>query len=171
MSHSGYVDARQLPITNFAHKAAVVGDGRVAAGIVLATRHMPAESRRAAALDRAHHLQLAEADVAAVGVTPRRPVAAEDIRDLQQWPGHGRRALRRRPILRQGQTIERAGDSSQQVGGNLGIARGRVELCMAQKNLDDTHVGMALQGWPSMGRKLCRIRKVSDALTDQKAHR
>jgi hypothetical protein len=71
---------------------AVVGDGRVAAGLVLATRNMPAESRCAAALDRAHHLQLAEADVASVGITPRRPVAAEDVRDLQRWSGHGRRA-------------------------------------------------------------------------------
>jgi hypothetical protein len=37
---------------------------------------MPSERRRAAALDRAHHLQLAEADVAAVGVTPRRSLAS-----------------------------------------------------------------------------------------------
>jgi hypothetical protein len=35
---------------------------------------MPAERRRAAALDRAHHLQLAEADVAGVGFAPRGPV-------------------------------------------------------------------------------------------------
>jgi hypothetical protein len=42
-----------------------------------------AESRRAAALDGAHHLQLAEADVTAVGLTPRGAVVAEDIRNLQ----------------------------------------------------------------------------------------
>ena len=37
-----------------------------------------------------HHLQLVEAYVASIGVTPRRPVIAEDIRDLQDWTGHGR---------------------------------------------------------------------------------
>src|ERR1700704_3270067 len=68
--------------------AAVIGDGGVAAGLVLATRDMPAESRGAAALDGAHHLELVEADVAAVGPTPSRPMIAEDIRDLQQEPPH-----------------------------------------------------------------------------------
>src|SRR5262249_51322894 len=69
--------------------AAVVRDGGIAAGRVLAARDMPAESRSAAARDRAHHLQLIEADVAAVGVTPRRPTVAEDVRDLQRWTRHG----------------------------------------------------------------------------------
>ena len=40
------------------------------------TRH------RAAALDGAHHLQLVEADVAAVGITPGGTVVAEYLRDL-----------------------------------------------------------------------------------------
>ena len=70
---------RQLPITGFAHKAAVVGDGRVGTGVVLAAHDVPAEGRRATALDRAHHLELAEAHVTAVGVTPSGPVVAEDI--------------------------------------------------------------------------------------------
>ena len=55
---------------------------------VLAARDVPAEGRRAAALDRAHHLQLAEAHVAAVGLTPGGTVVAEDVRDLQSGPGH-----------------------------------------------------------------------------------
>ena len=46
------------------------------------------EGCRAAALDGAHHLELVEAHVAAVGVTPRGPVAAEDVRDLESWAGH-----------------------------------------------------------------------------------
>ena len=69
--------------------ARVVGDDRVSALVVLATRHMAAERRRAAALDRAHHLHLLEADVSGVGAPPRRPVIAEDIRDLQRRTGHG----------------------------------------------------------------------------------
>ena len=28
--------------------------------------------------------------MAGIGSTPRRPVVAEDIRDLQRWTGHGR---------------------------------------------------------------------------------
>ena len=50
---------RAVPIA-----AAVVGDGRVAARVVLATRNMAAEGRRAAALDRAHHLELGVRKVA-----------------------------------------------------------------------------------------------------------
>jgi hypothetical protein len=57
MSHSGYVDARQLPITNFAHKATVVGDDRL--GAALAARHMTAERRGAAALDGARAARIA----------------------------------------------------------------------------------------------------------------
>jgi len=58
---------------------------------VLAARDMPTERRRATALDRTHHLQLVEADVPAIGLTPSRAVIAEDVRDLQSWLSHGRR--------------------------------------------------------------------------------
>ena len=75
---------RAVPIA-----AAVVGDGRVRA--VLAARDMSAERRRAAVLDGAHHLELEQAHVTAVGMTPRGPVVAEDVRDLQSWTGHGAR--------------------------------------------------------------------------------
>ena len=70
--------------------AGVVGDLRVRA--VLAARNIPSESRRAAALDRRHHLQLIEAHMAGVGLTPRRSVAAEDIRDLKRRARHNCRA-------------------------------------------------------------------------------
>ena len=69
--------------------AAVVGDGRVPARRVLTTRDMPAEVCRAAGLDRAHHLELGVREVAPHGMTPSRAVIAEDVRDLQHWPGHG----------------------------------------------------------------------------------
>ena len=80
-------DGRQLSITEFAHKARVVR--YLAVRALLAARDMPAERRRATALDRRHHLQLAEADMPAVGSTPCRAVVAEDIRDLQRWSSHG----------------------------------------------------------------------------------
>ena len=52
----------------------------------------PPRARRAAALDRRHHLQLAEAHMASVGFTPSGPVVAENVRNLQTWTGHQRRA-------------------------------------------------------------------------------
>ena len=69
--------------------AAIVDDDHVGALVVLAARHMAAEHRRAAVLDRTHDLHLAEAHMAGIGFAPRRPVVAEDIRDLQRWTGHG----------------------------------------------------------------------------------
>src|SRR6266481_6565591 len=69
----------------------VVRDLGMAARRILAARDMPAERRGATALDRTHHLQLVEAHMPAVGLTPRRPVIAENVRDLQSWSSHGRR--------------------------------------------------------------------------------
>jgi hypothetical protein len=43
---------------------------------------------------QAHHLQLGEAQVTAVGLTPSGTVVAEDVRDLQSRPSH-----RRRPVM------------------------------------------------------------------------
>src|SRR5262245_17350459 len=71
--------------------AGAVRDQRMAAGLILAACDVPAERGRAAALDRAHHLQLVEADVPGIGRTPRRPMVAEDVRDLQSWSNHNRR--------------------------------------------------------------------------------
>src|SRR5260370_16192447 len=97
MRNAGIAAPRQLPITNRAHKAAVVGDLGVQA--VLAAHDMPAESCRAAVLDRRYHLQLAEADVTIISFTPSGPVVAEDIRDLQGGASHDRRPLCRPPGL------------------------------------------------------------------------
>ena len=82
--------ACQLPITGFAHKAGVVGDLRVTALLVLAACDMAAERCRAAVLDRRHHLELLEADMTGIGLTPCRSMVAEDIRDLQHRAGHCR---------------------------------------------------------------------------------
>jgi hypothetical protein len=61
----------------------------VAARAVLASRDVAAERRSPAALDRTHHLQLTKAHMAAIGITPRGSVIAEDIRDLQSRTIHG----------------------------------------------------------------------------------
>ena len=74
---------RQLPITKSAHKAGVVGDARMRAG--LATLDMAAERRRAADLDRRHDAALREAQMVRVGGAPSSAVAAENIRHFQIW--------------------------------------------------------------------------------------
>jgi hypothetical protein len=63
----------------------------MAARRVLAARDVAAERRGAAAFDGTHHLELVEAHMAAVGLTPRGTVVAEDVRDLQSWSNHERR--------------------------------------------------------------------------------
>ena len=98
---------------------------------VLAARHMAAERRGATALDGRHHLQLVEAEVSGIGRPPRRPVIAEDIRDLQCWTGHGRGQLRRRQVFpalpgllaRLRQQVERALDAGDHAGGDTRVAR------------------------------------------------
>jgi hypothetical protein len=89
----------ELPITYFAHNTTVVGDGRVPARGVLAARDMATEGRRAAGLDRAHHLELGVRKVALHSTTPSRAVVAEDIRDLQRWTRHVSRSTRPAPSL------------------------------------------------------------------------
>jgi len=39
-------------------------------------------------LDRRHHLELAQADMPGMGLPPRGAMGAEDVSDLQPWPGH-----------------------------------------------------------------------------------
>ena len=73
----------QLPITGSAHKAAVVGDAAMAA--VLAAFDMAAECGGAAALDRRHHLELGQADMAGIRRTPRWSMNSKDIGDLERW--------------------------------------------------------------------------------------
>ena len=50
---------------------------------------MAAERGAAALFDGRHDLQLAEAQVSPLVLSPRRPVGAEDIRDLQGGALHG----------------------------------------------------------------------------------
>jgi len=82
----GALALRAVPVA-----AGVVGDGGI--GAVRTARDMAAKGRRAAALDRRHHLQLVEADMAGMGLAPCQTMAAEDIRDLQSRVRHARPAL------------------------------------------------------------------------------
>src|SRR4029077_9411059 len=131
----GALALRAMPVA-----AAVVGDDGVTAAIVLTARDMPAESGCSAALDGTHHLHLAEAHMAAVGITPSATVIAEDVRDLQRGTRHAWRRLRRylvaRRVLgllalrpaRHRQLIERALDGRDQAGRNARVAGRRLQL-------------------------------------------
>ena len=72
---------RAMPVA-----AGIVGDPLVRA--VLAALDVSAERGRATGLDRRHDLQLREAHVPGVGLSPRRPVGAKDVGDLQGRPRH-----------------------------------------------------------------------------------
>src|SRR6202795_4093486 len=89
---------RALALGAVAIAATIVADDGVSTRTVLATRDMTSECCRAAALDRTHHLHLVEAYMPRVSQTPSGAVAAEDVRDLQRWPGHPT-AFRPRPPL------------------------------------------------------------------------
>ena len=138
-----FLRRRTLALGAMPVAAGVVGDDGVRA--LLAAFDMPAECRRAAALDGRHHLQLVEAEVTGVGRTPCRPVVAEDIRDLQRWTGHGRRRLGRRwhflavplsfpgsLVLWSRQPVERALDGGDHAGGDVEIARGGFQFLVTE---------------------------------------
>ena len=109
-------------------------------GAGLAAFDMTAQRRRSAALDRRHHLQLAEAHMAGVGGTPSRPVMTEDVRHLDRRP-------RQRPRLagHLQQEIEWARHLANRADGDAGVKRRRVELLVSEQNLDDPDIGLLLQ--------------------------
>jgi len=117
--------------------AGVVGDRRI--GAVLTARDMAAEGCGAAALDRRHHLELTEAHMAGIGLTPSGPIVAENVRDLQRWARHARCTLGGRLVLgftllghQRCETIQRAHDLADRVGGDVGVERRRVDLRMSE---------------------------------------
>ena len=119
-----------LALRTMAIAAAVVGNGGVAARRVRAARNMPAKGRRAAALDRAHHLHLRMGEMAAHGTTPCGTVIAENLRDLQRWTAHVYRGLLRRllPGGERRELIEWAQHIAQNLARDVGVACCRVEL-------------------------------------------
>src|SRR5215510_7996129 len=105
--------------------------------------------RRAAALDRRHHLQLAEAQMAGLGATPSRPVGAEDIRDLEPSPRHAAAGSggRQRTLA---QMLQWAFDRPQCGAGDVAVVRSGIQLLVTQENLDHPDVHLLLQ---EVGRK------------------
>ena len=79
--------------------------------------------------------------MAGIGFTPRRSMAAENIRDLQPWTRHPRRASGGRLSLgfillgrQRREAIQRAHDLTDRVGGDAGVERRGVELGMTEQS-------------------------------------
>src|SRR5258708_17833703 len=147
----------------------VVGDLGMAARRVLAARDMPAECRRATALDRHHPLQLLEAHMPAVGLTPNRAEVAEDVRDLQSWSSHGWRLWRRRlltvsprtPAARHAQAIDRALDLGNHSSRYTTVAGRRLEFVVSEQRLNQPDIRAALE---QVGREAVAKRMQGDCL-------
>jgi hypothetical protein len=123
----------------------IVGDDGI--GAVLAARDVPAQHRRAAALDRCHDLELPKTHVAGIGLPPCRPVVAEDIRDLQRRPQHARRMSTRCLNLLEldRDVLQRAHDCINGLGGHPRVERGILKLGMAEQYLNHPNVGVLFQ--------------------------
>ena len=99
---------------------------------------MPAQRRGAALFDGRHDLELAEAQVRMLGLSPGWPVEAKDIRHFQgTWP-HG-------SDLRRVQILQGTDDFAQDIGLDLGIQRGGLELLVSQQNLDHADIDLLFQ--------------------------
>jgi hypothetical protein len=86
-------------------------------------------------------------------------VAAEDIRHFELWTRHCRVSVRRGRC--QVQVFERALDLPDQVDGNAGIARGRLDVPMPEQVLDDANVDALFK---QVGRKTVSQRVDRDRL-------
>ena len=78
--------------------------------------------------------------MAGIGFTPRRSMAAEDIRNLQPWTRHTRRASGGRLVLgfvllgrQRREAVQRAHDLADGVGGDARVKRRGVELGMPER--------------------------------------
>ena len=122
---------RTMPVA-----AGIVGNLDLLAGV--AAQHMAAQCRSAALFNGRHDLALAQAQMSMLGLTPGRPVGAENIRDLQTRRSHGR-------DLRGTHSLQRTDDFPQNVGGDLGIKRRGLELLVPEQDLDHADIHLLLQ--------------------------
>jgi hypothetical protein len=84
---------RRLPITDFAHKAGVVGAADQSA--VAALFDVATQRRCPTSLDRRHDAPLDPAEMGVMGASEFLTVAAEDVRHLQCRPRECHSGLRR----------------------------------------------------------------------------
>ena len=115
--------------------AGVVGDLDLCA--VFTAQQVTTERGTAAALNGRHHLQLAETQMPGTGITPRRSMVAEDVRDLQ--------AATRRSGGWQRQVFQRTGHLAERAGCHVAVACGGLQLAVTQQHLDHADIDLVLQ--------------------------
>ncbi len=158
---------RAMPIA-----AGVVGDAFMRA--VLAALDVSAERGSATGFDRRHDLQLREAHMAGVGLAPCGPVGAKDVGDLQKRPRHAASVGGRRWLHRlEAELVERAGDDADRVDGDAGVERRRLQLGVAQQNLDDPDIDALFEqvGGEAMAQGVRRHALVDPGLARRGAER
>src|SRR5215472_9120202 len=108
---------------------------------------MPAQSSRAALLDRRHDLELTQAHMSGIGPAPVGTMAMKDVCDLQLRAAHGRRA-RPRVAACPGSIVLagrvgwlRSGSSY----GDAGVKRRGVERGVPQKCLNHTNIDILFE--------------------------
>ena len=79
-------------------------------------QHVTSQRRTAALLDRRHDLELPQAQMGVLSVSPGSTMGAEDIRDLQCGTHDGRNLYGR-------QGLQRADHLAQKIGGHLRVQR------------------------------------------------
>ena len=94
---------------------------------------MAAEGDAAALFDGRHDLQLPEAQVPVQLMAPPRPVGAEDIRDLQGGTLHV-------PLRCCWAGLQRTDHLAQDLGCDMSVERGRLELLVAEQHLDHADI-------------------------------
>ena len=102
-----------------------------------ATQDVSTQHRRAALFDGRHHLELAQAQVAALLPAPGGAMCAEDVRDLEGRTSHGN--------LGRVRGLKGADDFAQEIGRHLRIECGRLQLLVAEQDLNDADVDLLFE--------------------------
>ena len=101
---------------------------------ILAALDMPAESGRAALLDRRHDLELTQAHMSGIGPAPVGPMAMKDVCDLQlRARTAARLRLGSRPLDQGREAVERACHLAERADGDAGVERRRIELFVSER--------------------------------------
>ena len=82
--------------------------------------------------------------MAGIGLTPCRPMRAEDIREFERRARHARRLSSGRRGVLEGfdEMIERAHDLTQRIGSNARVESRSVELGMPEQSRVIIHLGL-----------------------------
>ena len=90
-------------------------------------------------------------DMTPVGFTESGAMVAEDIRDLQRWPGHGPSRLAGLFLWLEVKILERAHHLTKQGIGDVRVDLGGGDFLVSQQHLDHPDVDFALEEMSGKG--------------------